>query len=391
MELTEEFAWQGRTVRWARAGSGPDVVFCHGTPWSSRLWAPYAEALATEFTVHLWDMPGYGASSMSPEHDVDLGVQGEVLAALLPHWGLVEPHVVAHDFGGAVALRAHLLHGARYASLALVDVVALRPWGSPYFRLVAANADTFAAQPAHVHAGALAAYVRSASHRGLGDEDLAMLTGPWETAEGQAAFYRQIGQADERFTAEVEDRYAELDLPVLVVWGADDTWIPVDRAERLAATIPGASLEVIADAGHLIQLDQPVALATSLHRWLVRQTEVCGARTRVAIAGLVGNVAELAGVDLTQKPKAIPVRTSDEIYTSIVDSLTDDHLGGYEKAMDRLDTGGDGGGAPDPSGIESEAFTGQSVIEQMQSDKATGNWDLPDVPPESLRDPADDY
>ena len=55
---------------------------------------------------------------------------------------------------------------------------------------------------------------------------------------------------------------------MLVVWGTDDSWIPVDRAHRLAGMIPGAELRLIEDAGHLIQLDQPVALATTLTSWL---------------------------------------------------------------------------------------------------------------------------
>jgi pimeloyl-ACP methyl ester carboxylesterase len=129
VELSQRFAWRGRDVAWERRGTGPAVVFCHGTPWSSRLWAPYAEALAADHTVHLWDMPGYGQSSMRADHAVDLGVQGELFADLLTHWKVERPHVIAHDIGGAVALRARLLHDATYASLALVDVVALRPWG----------------------------------------------------------------------------------------------------------------------------------------------------------------------------------------------------------------------------------------------------------------------
>ncbi len=268
MEVTEELAWQGRTIRWGRAGHGPPVVLCHGTPWSSRLWSPYADALAAEYTVHLWDMPGYGESSKHPDHAVDLGVQGEAFAALLDHWGLTAPHVVAHDYGGAVALRSRLLHGRRYASLALVDVVALRPWGSPYFRLVAEHAEAFAAQPGAVHRGALEAYVATASHRGLTPGQLEELTRPWLDPEGRAAFYRQVAQADEAYTAEVEGRYAELDLPVRVIWGEEDTWIPVDRAHRLVDTIPGATLELVPGAGHLVQLDQPVHLAIALHRWL---------------------------------------------------------------------------------------------------------------------------
>jgi pimeloyl-ACP methyl ester carboxylesterase len=268
MEVDRELTWRGRTVRWGRGGSGPDVVLCHGTPWSSRLWSPYADALAAAYTVHLWDMPGYGASSKHADHPIDLGVQGEVFAALLDHWGLASPHVVAHDYGGAVALRAHLVHDRPFASLALVDVVALRPWGSAYFRLVHDHAEVFTALPAAIHRGALEAYVAGASHHGLTPGALAMLTGPWLDDEGQAAFYRQIAEADERFTAEIEDRYADLALPVRVVWGTEDTWIPPDRGERLAATIPGATLERVPDAGHLIQLDQPVALASALERWL---------------------------------------------------------------------------------------------------------------------------
>ncbi|WP_245604408.1 alpha/beta fold hydrolase [Nocardioides aequoreus] len=267
-ELDQSFGWRGRSVAWMSAGSGPPVVFCHGTPWSSVLWAPYAEALSSEFTVYLWDMPGYGRSSMDERHEVDLGTQGELLRDLLEHWGLTSPHVVAHDIGGAVALRAHLLHGAAYASLALVDVVALRPWGSDFFRLVADQPHVFAAQPPHVHRGALEAYIAGASHRGLGRTDLDALTAPWLSAEGQAAFYRQIAAADERFTDEVERRYADLDLPVAVIWGREDTWIPVDRAQRLADVVPGAQLAIVDDAGHLIHLDAPVQLATTLHRWL---------------------------------------------------------------------------------------------------------------------------
>lgn len=269
--LTEEFSWRGRVVRWGRVGTGPDVVLCHGTPWSSELWRPLAEALSTYFTVHLWDMPGYGRSSKLPEHRVSLDVQGEVFADLLAHWDLRSPHVVAHDYGGAVALRAHLLHGRPFASLALVDVVALAPWGSDFFRLVRDHADVFAALPREVHEGALRAYIGTASHVGVTPAAMESVIAPWLDDQGQAAFYRQIAQADQRYTDEVEPLYPTIDIPALVVWGSDDAWIPVDRALRLAELIPGARLRLVRSAGHLIQLDQPTALAAALMRWLSEQ------------------------------------------------------------------------------------------------------------------------
>jgi pimeloyl-ACP methyl ester carboxylesterase len=64
------------------------------------LWRPIADALSSRFSVYVWDMPGYGASSMEAEHAVELGVQGELFAHLLAEWGLQRPHVVAHDYGG---------------------------------------------------------------------------------------------------------------------------------------------------------------------------------------------------------------------------------------------------------------------------------------------------
>ena len=269
--LSETFSWRGRTVRWEQMGRGPEVVFCHGTPWSSELWRPFAQALAGSYTVYLWDMPGYGQSSKHDEHSVSLDVQGELLVDLLAHWGLRSPHIAAHDYGGAVALRAHLLHRAAFASLALVDVVALAPWGSDFFRLVRDHADVFTALPPSVHEGVVRSYIAGASHAGLSEGAMETLVAPWRGAEGQAAFYRQIAAADQRYTDDIEPYYPEVDMPVLVVWGQQDTWIPVDRAHLLGELIPQAKTYLVEDAGHLIHLDQPAALATCLTQWLDEQ------------------------------------------------------------------------------------------------------------------------
>ena len=267
--LIEEFSWRGRTVRWGRAGSGPAVVFCHGTPWSSELWRPIAEALAPSFTVYLWDMPGYGRSSKDPEHRVSLDVQGELFADLLSHWELASPHVVAHDFGGAVSLRALLLHRSSYASLALVDVVALPALGVGL--LPARGREPAGLRPAP---GRRPRGGRS-GRTSRGPATVAWRPPTWTrwsprgwAMKDRRPFYRQIEQADEAYTDEIESRYADIDLPTLVAWGQDDTWIPVDRAHRLHELIPGSRLRLIANAGHLIQLDQPEALTAVLTTWL---------------------------------------------------------------------------------------------------------------------------
>jgi pimeloyl-ACP methyl ester carboxylesterase len=268
LELDQTFEWRGRRIAWATRGSGPDVVFCHGTPFSSLLWHPFADALSRDFTVHVWDMPGYGRSSKRPDHPVDFSVQAAAFAALLDHWGLAAPHVVAHDFGGVVAMRAHLHEGARFASMMLVDVVALPPTGSPFFRFVKANPNLLDQLPGYIHEAAVRAYVASASARGLRDDVLSALVAPWTGEEGQPGFYRQIVDYDERFLDENESRVGDIAVPVHIVWGEEDSWIPLDYAHRLHDLIPGSTLRVVPGAGHLIHYDQPVALMHELRSWL---------------------------------------------------------------------------------------------------------------------------
>jgi len=271
MELDERFSWEGREIAWGRAGSGPAVVFCHGTPFSSALWHPFADALSRDFSVYVWDMPGYGRSSKREGHPVDFGAQAEALAALLDSWELDRPHVVAHDFGGAVSLRAHLGGGVDYGSLMLVDVVAIPPSGSSFFQFVQDNPSLLGQLPAYIHRAIVRTYVENASHRGLRDETLDLLVEPWTTEEGQPAFYRQIAEYDERFLVETEQRLGAITVPVRIVWGTEDTWIPVGRAHRLHELIPSASLGLVPGAGHLIHYDAPAALMDELRAWLDAQ------------------------------------------------------------------------------------------------------------------------
>lgn len=251
-----------------RAPAG-DVVLCHGTPWSARVWAPVARALSREYRVFLWDMPGYGASPKGPDVDVDLVAQRRRLAALLRHWSLDRPHVVAHDIGGAVALGAHLLEAVDVASLFLLDIVTLDPWGSPFFRLVAENEAVFAAVPGPLHGALVREYIAGAANHGLPDDVVDMLAEPWLDPVGQAAFYRQIARLSPEHTAPIVRRLGEVRCPVRVGWADADPWIPFEQAARLREALPGDP-EVVAfpGLGHLVPLEDDAAVGQVVREWL---------------------------------------------------------------------------------------------------------------------------
>lgn len=270
--VPQSFEFKGNNVRYGIQGDGPPMVIIHGTPWSSYNMRHLVNGLSRDFTVYYYDLLGYGESDKDAP-DVSLGIQNTVLSALLEHWQLDSPDVVAHDFGGATALRAHLLNGKSFKRLVLIDPVAVSPWGSPFFLHVRAHEDAFSGLPGFMHEALVRRYIQSAAHHPIAEDVLSRTVAPWIGDEAeQGAFYRQISQADSRFTDEVQSRYDEIAIPTLILWGQDDTWIPLDRGRELHRLIPGSVLREIEDAGHLVIEERPEALLDEIRHFLGLET-----------------------------------------------------------------------------------------------------------------------
>ena len=266
-KLPETCFFDGRTVRYGVSGHGPPVIVVHGTPWSSFNLRHIINALSREFTVYYYDLIGYGQSDKSPG-DVSLGIQNQVLDYLLDYWQLDNPSIIGHDFGGTTVLRTHLVNGREFNRIVLVDPVAVSPWGSSFFQHVNAHESAFAGVPDYIHDAIVRAYVKTAAFKPIADATLDSIVLPWTGPDGKAAFYRQIAQAHSGYTDEVQPLYARISKPVLILWGREDTWIPVERGEALHDMIPGSLLHVIPDAGHLVIEEQPDQLMKQIRPFI---------------------------------------------------------------------------------------------------------------------------
>ena len=255
--LEQSFQTSAGRVRAGCAGDGPALVLAHGWPWSSYAWHRVIPELAKTYRVYWYDMPGYGQSDKVAVQRTSLDVQGEVFAEMLGHWGLERPSVVAHDFGGALTLRAHLMHGCEFERYVLMNVVAMRPWGSDFFDHVGRHVEAFQGLPPHIHRAIVVAYIKGALISEIAAEDFDNLVAPWLSDEGAGSFYRQFAQADEKYTAEVEAMFGQVRCPVKIIWGADDPWIPLERGRALHALMDGAAFDTIAGVGHMPQLEAP--------------------------------------------------------------------------------------------------------------------------------------
>ncbi|TJW39101.1 MAG: alpha/beta hydrolase [Mesorhizobium sp.] len=255
---------EGSAVRWEKSGDGPPLVAIHGTPFSSQVWRRIVPHLTDRRTVYYFDLVGYGQSEMRDGQDVSLAVQNKVLSALFSEWGLDRPHILAHDFGGATALRAYYLDGLRYASLTIFDAVALAPWGSPFVQHVRQHEAAFSGMPDYMHRALLRAYLQTAAYNPLSDEAMEIYSAPWLGPVGQAGFYRQIAQMDQKYTDEVQGQYRAIDCPVTVLWGEKDVWIPYEKGETLASLISGCPCVPVQNSGHLVQEDRPEAIVAAV-------------------------------------------------------------------------------------------------------------------------------
>jgi pimeloyl-ACP methyl ester carboxylesterase len=269
-KLEESFEYRGDRVACDVFGEGAPVVLVHGTPFSSYVWRGIAPALAENYRVHVFDLLGYGTSEKREGQDVSLYAQGKLLARLLEHWELESPMIVGHDFGGAITLRAHLLEGRDFERIVLVDAVSVAGPASPFYRLVQDYPGVFRQIPGYMHRAMVAAYVRDATYRPMTDEETMPYLKPWLGEEGQAAFYRQIAQNDQRYTDEVEPLYGRIGRPVLILWGEEDRWLPLERGEKLHSLIPGSRLETIPECAHLAQEDASEAVLDHLIRFFSR-------------------------------------------------------------------------------------------------------------------------
>ncbi|MGC4410111.1 alpha/beta hydrolase (plasmid) [Rhizobium rosettiformans] len=246
-------------------GSGEPVVMLHGTPSSSLIWRNVAPHLLQDgFRIHLFDLLGFGLSERPQASDVDTSMSGQVavLEAMLEHWRLDRFHLVAHDIGGGIAQRFGVFNPGRLKSLTMIDVVSFDSYPSRRTRQqMEQGLDALIKAPDAAHRAHFRDWLLSAVHHKQRFKDgplqtyLDYISGPI----GQASlFQHQVRHYDPVHTLEVAERLHELgQIPVQLIWGADDAWQVPDWAHKLQVAIPGAKLTILDDCGHFAPEDQP--------------------------------------------------------------------------------------------------------------------------------------
>lgn len=275
--LNQHVIIDGRRIATGCHGKGAPVVLLHGTPAHSIIWRNVVPALVDAgLKVHVFDLLGFGASEFPQNQDTSVAAQRVLLEKLLDHWGLKTTHIIAHDIGGAVALRLAIDLPQRLLSLTIADVVSYDSWPSPSWQNIREHYSEHAVMDANEHRQLMIRQLRMAvfDKTIMQDEVLEAYLAPITGLIGQQGFYKnQVAHYDSRYTEDFARRLPQLNIPVQILWGAQDEWQPVSYAHRLHKDIPGSTLQLIDNAGHFLMEDQPQVVAEKASAFIHMRSE----------------------------------------------------------------------------------------------------------------------
>ncbi len=250
-------------------GEGEPVFLLHGSFASLHTWDAWQQALSPYYQTISLDFPGHGLTG--PDSLKRYGVKdySELVHALAQKLNIEQYHVAGNSMGGAVAMQLASDYPGNVRSLNLIDAA-----GAP------ASDRTLTDSTAPKKSNSGGAWIFQVARHPVFSKLLLSCTPKFLFAMNM----NQVYGDDSKVTDEVTTRYYELMLregnrqatldrlsqprnsniqferltmPTLILWGAEDTWIPLAQGRRLQQALPGSNLMILDGVGHVPMEESP--------------------------------------------------------------------------------------------------------------------------------------
>lgn len=271
---TQRVEVEGGTIHYQQSGNGPTILLLHGLFASKEQWQPMLCQLgAAGYNAIAPDLPGYGASVDFPISTYQLEQQVVLLQQLLQQLQLGTVDIAGNSMGGALAALYLRTYPQQVRTLAFIGApLGITPWHKPLREAINQGINPFIP----VNAAELDLEMR-----------LLFVRPPTLPPEVQQRLlkeyvehnrhYQQVWNIVSLYNALLEPPALWLQAPTLIVWGAQDQIFAVAAAPKLRQRFPRGQLVVLADAGHLLHLENAEEVADAYieflriyarrHRW----------------------------------------------------------------------------------------------------------------------------
>jgi pimeloyl-ACP methyl ester carboxylesterase len=256
-------------------GTGPEtLVMLHGFGSSLRNWDDIRATFdRKQYTVYLVDLKGFGFSSVPSNTSYSFEANAELISSFIRDRQLSNFWLIGHSYGGGVALYVHAqLRSFRSTlpkGMILIDSAAYLtelPFFIEYLRYPVVSRTAFNATTSEFKA-------RYTLERVYNSEETATdaLIGRYAMFITDEKFPVFAGTARDivpEKIGELTKYYGSIMCPVLVIWGENDTILPLSSGLRLAGELPYACLEIMRNCGHIPQEEHPEETARLIHDFL---------------------------------------------------------------------------------------------------------------------------
>ncbi|WP_265446303.1 alpha/beta fold hydrolase [Flexivirga meconopsidis] len=266
----------GHRRAYVKIGSGPALLLLHGVACDHHTWDSVIRQLARDYTVIAPDLLGHGQSA-KPRADYSLGGFANGMRDLLSVLEIDRVTVVGHSFGGGVAMQFAYQYPESTERLVLVAPGGLGPEVSPVIRSVTTpgfhHVMGALTLPGIRHLNTAALRLAHAC-RLPGTRDIDEIASIYDSFKDshQRAAVRHVLRAVVDWHGQIvtmTDRaYLTEEMPLAVIWGADDQVIPAQHAHNVAALAPGADVTVMPDSGHFPHRDHPDEFVRLVRRFV---------------------------------------------------------------------------------------------------------------------------
>jgi pimeloyl-ACP methyl ester carboxylesterase len=260
--------------------SSEAVVFVHGNPGSRLDWTRLVEAVSQFGRAVALDMPGFGEADRPATFEYTVEGYARHLAGALEQLGVSRAHLVLHDFGGAWGLAWAAAHTAQIGSVTLINIGVMEGYRWHYLARIWRTPVIGEIFMATTTRAGFTLLLKHGNPRGLPKPFVDQMWTHFDRGTRRAVLrlYRATSNVDRLFS-DLRQALSSLNLPVLVIWGKHDPYVPVRYAERQREVFPRAEVTVLDDSGHWPYADNPDAVANLLIPFLQQQvTRVAHAR-----------------------------------------------------------------------------------------------------------------
>lgn len=252
-------------IHYIEKGSGPrHVLLLHGFAAYSFTWKALIDDLA-KGGYHVWSMDLIGSGLSDKPNDVPYGLTlfTQQIEAFMQSKQIDQASLVGNSMGGGLALAMSIVHPNRVKSLVLIDALAFSIKLPLYFAITKTLGTWTKPLIGRTMIKQILKQVMYNPNK-ISEEQIQAYEFPFRTPGGKDAFIKTLQNFDAQELENMSLHFKNIHVPVLIIWGEKDSWMPLNYFQRLSHAFPQATTVVIPNCGHISQEECPQKVSQAL-------------------------------------------------------------------------------------------------------------------------------